>query len=277
MELSIGIAGPPDYGTFNLRGLPLCEELDAELINIRHPPLKNYDVIIIVKRALERGFSPSKEYRKKAGKLIFDPLDYWSSKERLDAFKFWNRTFKQIEPDIVLATSPACKLAMSHNDYRIELVPHSSDPRIRSDWYDPDGPIVYIGDPRFIEARKPVIREATDMMRIPFKTSKDVKDLKGARLALALRLGPWQTSLNQKCKPQIKVENALAAGIPVLLTGHPAETSLHPSLVCISNPDTRCPKKYISAMTEAIARGIYGENCFTEEDYFKKIGELVYE
>lgn len=279
MGLSIAVAGPLDYGTFNLRGLPIHEKLDTDLLNIRHPPAKNYDVIILVKRVLDSGFSPSPEYRKKAGKLIFDPLDYWNSKEKTLASRFWGRTFKQIQPDIVLATSPACLKAMSNNttNTRIELVPHQADPRIDDNWYDPSGPIVYIGDPRFIEKRRPIIREACDMMRIPFKHSKDINDLKGARLVLALRLSPWQTDLNIKCKPQIKVENALAGGIPVLTTGHRAETSLHPSLVTMQNPDTRCPKRYVAAMTEAIARGTHLESCFTEEQYIEKIKELVYE
>jgi hypothetical protein len=167
--------------------------------------------------------------------------------------------------------------AMSHNDYRIELVPHHYDSSIEPDWYDPSGPVTYVGDPRFIEARRSVIREACDILRLKFQISRDVKDLRGTGLALALRLGQWQTSLNKKCKPQIKVENAIAAGIPVLITGHPAETSLHPSLVSMTNPNTNCPKKVAASMLEAIAKGVKQETAFSEQNYFDVIRKLIHD
>ena len=40
--------------------------------------------------------------------------------------------------------------------------------------------------------------------------------LQGASLALALRLPPYDTRLYRSCKPQIKLANAAAAGLPVV-------------------------------------------------------------
>ena len=47
-------------------------------------------------------------------------------------------------------------------------------------------------------------------------------------LEKALRLAPHDTPLNRWCKPQVKLENAAAAGCPVLASGHPSVTSLRP-------------------------------------------------
>ena len=99
---------------------------------------------------------------------------------------------------------------------RIALVPHWPDPKVRKGQFDPNGPIVYDGLGCFVE-------------ECPFDFQKRPFDQWGVSLwhdavkgvtpsaVLCARFGSSNTPLNSLCKPQIKLANALAAGLPALV------------------------------------------------------------
>ena len=96
-----------------------------------------------------------------------------------------------------------------------------------------DGPVVYSGAKRYIQSELAAIKKACKDLdrRLVLESGKGPPHrLRGASLVLHLRLAPHDTPLNRWCKPQVKLENAAAAGCPVLASGHPSVTSLRPGV-----------------------------------------------
>ncbi len=192
-----------------------------------------YDVIWLVKRH-------NKNYihvRNHCRYLICDPLDFWHSPTRANPATCWRELYDAMPFDAIVATSPACRRAMQEAlkgiDVPIHMLPHQCDPRVNQGWYDPDGPIVYGGSRGFINAYVETIEAACSLIgrefRVDYSQHHGCRVLEGASLVLALRAGrSYSCEFTRHCKPQIKIENAAAMGAPVLCSGHPAETSLHP-------------------------------------------------
>jgi hypothetical protein len=251
------IIGPSSYGSFQMRGAPLVKATGWENQNSRGKVILNgtRDVCLAVKCDIPpvvlRGCS----------KIVFDPMDKWFSdarKARMDPVAYWKSEYERNPWTDIIATSPSCADAMqsaaAHTT--VHLVPHAPDPRIEAGWYDPNGPIVYAGARYFIERYYSQIREAAKLLGREVFFDHDHhawKSLKGASAVLSLRLPPTNSALNKQCKPQVKVANAAAAGIPVLSTDCPAATSLYGDITTITVEDCENPKKIADAIARAHA------------------------
>ncbi len=134
---------------------------------------------------------------------------------------------------------------------RVHLSPHHADPRIHEGWADKDGPVVYAGLRRFAATGLERIRRACALIGKEFVVAGDFTALRGASLALALRLAPYDTPLYRRCKPQVKIANALAGGLAVVATDCPAATSLYPDVPAV--PVDFSASQLADAMRHALA------------------------
>jgi len=142
---------------------------------------------------------------------------------------------QELNLDEIIATSPACAETMREAlpSVPVHLAPHHADPAI-TPGYNATGHVVYTGAVRYISAEKRAIRASCRMLgrKLVIEAAKHTPTkLQGAGLMLHIRLKPQDTHLNRYCKPQIKLENAAAAGLPVVASDHPCATSLRPEVV----------------------------------------------
>ncbi len=227
------VVGARASGAVQMRGETLARHLGCELIpcdQVRG--MTHREAIVAVKMGFEQ--TP---IRDQGERLIYDPLDaFCDITTNDDPADFWRARHQELAFDDIIATSPACASVMRGalpERVRVHMVPHHADPRINESWRSKDGPVVYSGLHRFIASGVDRIREACKLLRKEFVVKYDCDVLKGASLALALRLPPYDTELNRRCKPQIKIANAVAAGVPVVATDCPAATSLYPEVVTV--------------------------------------------
>jgi glycosyltransferase involved in cell wall biosynthesis len=221
------VVGDRSYVGVNMRGRVLSRHLGCELIEPRqvHGMARRKTII-----AIKRGFSPTAT-RAKCDRLVYDPLDvFCDSHARVDPVDYWRSVYRELRFDDIIATSPACHGVMRAalpDKVRVHIVPHQCDPRIDRSWRNPDGPVVYAGLNVFVASGVDRIKQACRMIGKDFVMGESCDVLKGASLALAFRLPPYDTEMYRRCKPQIKLENAAAAGLPAVATDCPAATSLH--------------------------------------------------
>ena len=86
------------------------------------------------------------------------------------------------------------------------------------------------------------------------------------------RLAPFNTPLYRYCKPQIKLENAAAAGLPAVATDCPASTSLHPDVVTV-------PADFsVDELAAAMQRAVDGPGLgppYTSDDYLRSMATVL--
>lgn len=265
----IAVVGCTKYGPVKMRGLPLVEEFGFKLIKCREIS-RHYDIIIAIK-------DTTPKLRVHCDHLILDPCDsFFAGHSKFNrAADYWKQVYGAIPYNHIIATSPACRDTMLEAvpDIPVTVVPHHCDSKLEGE-YDPEGPVVYAGQKCFIETQVSAIQIACKAIGRDFNYGFSQKLLDGASLCLALRLPPYDSDLNRRCKPQIKLENAARIGLPVLSTDDPAALSLYPSLVTIS------PKKVnrdtlVTGILEALATTPLSHP-FTEDDYLEAIQELLY-
>lgn len=237
------------YGGVKMRGRALAERFGWPL---RGGPLPGrFDTVV----AMKLGYDP--DVRRKCRRLIWDPVDAFHPRPRWEPAMFWRRSWHALRFDEIIATSPACAASMADalpESVKVHVVPHHHDPGL-SPAHNPDGPVVYAGLGRYIDRKLPVIREACRQIGREFVWGRSQTILIGASLALVLRCPPTDTRLNRCCKPQIKVENAAAVGLPIVCTDCPATLSLHPQLRTTAVPSDFDVATLTEAMRRAAAAG----------------------
>lgn len=242
MPLKIAFTGRPKLGGVQMRGVSVAESMGVPFVPINEIRKDDWwDVLILVK--YWRGYEGV--LRAATSRLIFDPLDMFeSTKPTAQPEEFWAWCRKSLPFDDILATSPACAATMQAAGIppdRIHLAPHHADSRIENNitlsgcgnWHDPSGPVVYCGGLRYIEWALPALQRACQSLgrALIVNTDRDAwRGLRGAALSLHLRMPPFDTLLNQTCKPQVKLENAAAAGVPILCSPHPCTLTLRPEV-----------------------------------------------
>lgn len=243
---NIAFTGRRALGGVKMRGVAVADKLGVPFVDLSELSGR-YDTLVLVKYWTHgRDHDYSKVLRRSCERLIFDPLDVFSSTKPLaEPSEFWRWCWKRLQFNDLIATSPACADSMVSGvpslmpePVQFHLLPHHADPRIGPDWYNPRGPVVYAGGLRFIQSALVEIQAACDRLgrRLLLDYNKDCwRRLQGAALALHLRLPPEDTPLNRYCKPQVKLENAAAAGLPCLATADPCVMSLDiPHIVAAS-------------------------------------------
>lgn len=237
------VFGSFNLGAFRLRGWPVFFRFNWPACHAERPKYREskYKNILLVKYHVGH----ARELRKRCERLIFDPLDCWSAKH-IDAepATFWRQQYKEIRFDDILAATPSAYASMREalpEKVKVHLALHPCDPMVHPGWYDPQGPVVYAGGLRFLGGQEKAIEEACASLGRKFVMRHDdgaVWAMRGASLAIALRLAPENTPLNRLAKPQIKLENAAAAGMPVLASDHPCVTSVRAEVVVAPDDTT---------------------------------------
>lgn len=224
--MRVAFVGKRGLGGVVMRGQSVAKKMGVEFLDVSEFPTKRaYDCIVLVKYWLGKASA----IRKSCDRLIFDPLDCWmSTKPRAVPDRFWKWCMNELSFDDIIATSKACAVTMDKVGATIHLLPHHCDGRVTADFYDPLGPVVYSGGLQFVRPEVNNIRDACAHLGKKFviRSGRGCQEaLEGASLCLHLRLWPEDTMLNKWCKPQVKLENAKAAGLPMLATRHPCVSS----------------------------------------------------
>lgn len=215
--MKIAVTGNPKLGGVQMRGESLANACGWDFIPLHKlKPSDQFDLLILVKY-----WKDATLLRAIARRLVWDCLDSWEGLDQghqhpQDFFR-WAR--KRLAFDELISTSPRCQREMQNGlpGVKVHLLPHHADPRIQGDWYWPGGPAVYAGAERFI-LEKPMANACWDHLQRPFVVnySRDCwESLRGASYAVIGRCGATNHLLNDLCKPQVKLENALAAGLPI--------------------------------------------------------------
>jgi hypothetical protein len=258
----VAVAGPLRLGAFRMRGIPVAQAFGWDLIDTTAGPealsrRSRYDTIILVK--YHHGCAG--QLRRSCRRLIYDVLDAWPRDSIAEPALFWQQCRNDVGfDDIVVTTPSALQSAIDAlPPERVHLLPHHADPRIPGDWYDKRGPIVYAGHRRFVRISKPTLLEAARRLGREFVVAhggRGWRCLRGASLAVALRLPPTDTPLNRIAKPAVKLENAAAAGLPVLASNHPCVTSVRPEVYSVPDHGLAVGLTDVSYWTEHLARAL---------------------
>jgi Protein of unknown function (DUF616)/Glycosyl transferase family 2 len=245
------VAGDPGLGAVRMRGESLARHLGCELLGPGAVAgTSRRDTIVLVKKG-----AGAAKARERCDHLVYDPLDaFCDDPLDTDAADFWRERHRELAFDDIIATSPACLAIMRGalpERVRVHLSPHHADPRIHEGWADRNGPVVYVGLHHFIDPGMERIRQACALIGKEFVVASDFHALRGASLALALRLPPYDSPLNRCCKPQVKIANALAGGLAVVATDCPAATSLYPDVPTV--PVDFSARQLADAMSRALA------------------------
>jgi hypothetical protein len=274
------VTGRKALGGVRMRGVAVAEKLGVPFIDLKDLETSGkHDTILLVKYWHSKHADYSAIIRRHCDRLVYDPLDVFSStKPKADAIIFWNWVFGKVRPDEMIATSPACAETMraTADETPIHMLPHHADPRIGPDWHNPNGPIVYAGGVRFIKSALRDIDHACTRLgkRLSLDYSRDCwQRLQGASLCLHLRLPPEDTELNRYCKPQVKLENAAAAGLPCLVTPDPCVTSLGKKTITLFDVEPT-PKEWMDAI-EYAARRKPVSNPVTLDDHVNTLSEVL--
>ena len=232
--IELAFVGQRSLGGVQMRGVAVADALGVPFFDLKD--LRKADKIRTL--ILVKGHGRyAKDIRHSCERLIYDPLDAWflSGREHDLPDVFWRWTHAQLAFDEIIATTPACAATMQDAlpGVPVHLAPHHADPTIRPS-YDPDGPVVYSGAKRYLGNELPAIKHACKTLgrKLVIESGKGPpKKLAGASLVLHVRMPPHDTPLNRWCKPQVKLENAAAAGCPILVSDHPCATSCYPDAV----------------------------------------------
>jgi hypothetical protein len=230
----VAFTGMPNMGGVQMRGVAVARALGVPFYDLRDlSRIDKVGTLILVKYHARY----AQLIRQKCDCLIYDPLDSWPRTRYHDAHPsaFWSWTQRELNFDEIIATSPACAEMMREAlpSLPVHLAPHHADPAI-TPGYNASGHVVYTGAVRYISAEKRAIHASCRKLgrKLVIEAAKYTPSkLQGAGLMLHIRLKPHDTHLNRCCKPQIKLENAAAAGLPVLASDHPCTTSLRPEVV----------------------------------------------
>jgi hypothetical protein len=268
----IAIVGAQAYGGVKMRGKVLSDYLHCNLITPNQlPGMGRRNTVIAVKDGY-RG----KIVRQNCDRLIYDPLDDFCSSANPGSLEsHWQSRYQDLAFDDIIATSPACVDVMRNvlpDRVRVHLVPHASDPRVNPSWGDPAGPIVYSGMRAYIESGLDRITQACKSVGRQFVLGETCDVLRGASLTLALRLPPHDTALNRYCKPQVKIANAFAAGLPVVATDCLATTSLYPGVQTV--PVDFSARDLANAIERAFAKPVMN-NPHTTDGYLASINRML--
>ncbi len=259
--MKICFTGVRPLGGVQMRGVQTARLLGVPFLDLEREFLKTktvWDAVVLVKYHRGQGAA----IRERAVRLIYDPLDCWSSlhhwKDR-PAIDFWRWTRCELGYDDILATSPACAMKMydANPTVNIHMLRHHADTTIVQDvaqhgrWYDPAGPIVYAGGLRFLGGQEEYMRRSARALGRQLIINIDrccERTLKGASLAISPRLHPEDTDLNAHCKPTIKAANAAVAGLPFLCTDDPAHRSAAYDNTCFIDRDLNWESNFAKAL-----------------------------
>jgi hypothetical protein len=267
----IGIVGCTKWGPMKMRGMALHREFGFRIVKANELTKStiDWDTLIAIKEL-------SPVVRQHCQQLILDPNDVFfaSAGKWRRAYEYWKDVSRYAKPDILIATSPACKQTMEEAFPRtkIVMIPHPCDNDLRGN-RNGAGPIVYTGQGCFIHERVEDIKKACKAIGKELVTGLHQKLLANASMCLALRLPPYSNDLNGRCKPQVKLENAAKIGLPVLATNDPAITTLRPEVI------TTHPKFTVSSLTRKLLETMHAEplaNPYTETMYLDAMQELLY-
>jgi hypothetical protein len=238
----VGVFGDPAFGGVQLRGVRVAEQMGWEFVPLDQlHQAGRFDVGIVVKYVGHHG----QALRHICDDLIYDPLDAWHQADP-NVYAHWWGLIDGLQPDVVIATSPACEAVMrlaigtQAKSTRVVMIPHQPDTRLK--WVrDPQGPIVYDGDPRYLGKgglrgdQWSIVNAAAKRMNLRAKhaTAADRGERMGVSLILSPRLEESATHINRYCKPQIKLANAAFCGIPVLATDDAAVMTLAKNVTVI--------------------------------------------
>ncbi len=227
--MRVGVFGDPAFGGVQLRGVQVAEQMGWEFVPLDQlHQAGRFDFGIVVKYFGHHG----QALRNICGRLIYDPLDAWHQGNP-NVYAHWWERFEALQPDVVIATSPACEAVMRLSTMpathlcTVAMIPHQPDARLM--WVrDPQGPIVYDGELAYLGGEwKTIVAAAKRLgLRAKHGTAADRGQRMGVSLLLHPRLGRTATTINRYCKPQIKLANAAHCGLPVLATDDPAVMTL---------------------------------------------------
>ena len=280
------VFGRARQGGFEMRGRSLAHAFGWKAFDVaeraRPREVPTCDVAVLVK--YDCGLA--RKIRNRCGMLIWDPLDCWmKSRHEPGPYSFFEKEFARVGPDVVVATSTSCaKVMATAAGYqgkrpKVVTIRHHHDPRIRPDWHDPKGGVVYCGGRQYIKKGIKIINKACLMIGRPFRlidgNGSWVK-LKGAGLSLCPRLPPYSGSINRLCKPQVKLENSVAAGIPVLCTDDPCCASVGHRPEAVTVAEFMNVQSLYRAMSRTLERGpLDVEIAFTFDEFAHEMKKLV--
>lgn len=218
-------------GGFILRGEHVAERLGWDVIELdrERPTIDgHYDAIVLIKYDLGHAGL----LRKHCDRLVWDPIDAFTQwGPASDACAFWTWAESRIPFDTIIATSPACEVVMraALQVRDVWLLPHAADPRVQPMQRSERGDVVYWGGRQYIESVIEPINRACEAIERRFV----IDERKGpwqhdgpVAVALHLRTHPFDSDVMRRCKPQVKLANASAAGLPVLATYDPCVWTL---------------------------------------------------
>lgn len=206
-------------GSYRIRGKLLCKRFGYRDLAGGNS-LDQFSTCIIIK-ALPNEIP-------KAYRYLIDPLDVFIGYRR-EPVNFWISHIRHIEyklgPGVEwVATSESVAQSMRVATRRpIHIIPHWPDPNVNAVEFNPHGPLYYHGQRTFLPEGCMLwnaIQDATgcQIEAAPFQNWKPCTGV------LSIR-HPYRR-INSECKPQIKLANALAAGLPCLCSDLPAVRSL---------------------------------------------------
>ena len=214
----VAIVGRPELGSYRTRAKWLSAATKWTLLGDRIPD-STYDTIIVCK---ETNHWPT--LRQLAGKLIFDPLDSFYAGPSRHPVNYWRSHPANRFADSWWATSPACADTMRAAGIEsVSVVPHQCDPRIRPMRFDPLGPLAYWGQGCFLDNGG--AEECEAAYQRPIRRA-DFPGWYGCSAVCGYRSKRFQGVMTRHCKPQIKLANAIAAGLPFVTTDLEAAISL---------------------------------------------------
>lgn len=207
----------PEWGSYRLRGQLVCNEFAW---NNKGNSGSDADVTIVIKELPEGQIQSER--------ILFDPLDCFTDfSGSPDAY--WKGFVAQQEALLGracewIATSPSVQAIIQKYTYaKVHLCPHWPDPRVRHVNYHRLANFVYDGDSRFLSPETAFVKglsritgKSVDFQ--PFDAWTDVFAVLSVRAS--------STAIIAACKPQIKLANAMAAGLPCLCSDLPVVKSL---------------------------------------------------
>jgi hypothetical protein len=276
--LRVAVVGSGAGDAYKMRAAIPAQLAGWELVpvgqatRIKH---QSYDVVIFVKS----GINPMQAdcLRRMAKYVVYDPLDGWSQDDP-NPTEFFSSMGDMIKPDLWLATSPSCQqeIQKAVPGSSVAMLPHPCDRRSTEFRYDPAGPVIYSGDPRYLGSFQSAIEFSCNFTGRQFICRPDPMLHVGASLALALRLPPTDTQINRLCKPQAKVENAIAGGIPVLASHHECTLSLYPSITTIKWDRNTTNSHFVDAMDAALSnKSLLSNIPMTQDRYAAELALLI--
>ena len=258
-----------------MRGDTLAGHLGWETEDVRPYKGGKREVGVLIK--YDNGYA--KQIRNNYDRLIWDPLDSFMKHARSDA-GYWRVKYKELRFDDIIATSASCASMMNDQlrkfGVKVHLVKHQSDSRMDRSFYNVDGPVVYAGGKKYLGRRIPEITKVCESVGKEFVVIDGYPDsilgLKGASVAVCLREPPYDSELIRCCKPQVKMENAIACGIPIVASDHPCCRT-------IGHGKARFVGGRLN-LKDAIRDQVFNRsrpgNPFVESDYLKKMEAIIH-